>query len=142
MHQRGGHREPLLVAFGQLARINVQDGPQAEFVDGPRDAIPALLAPQAIRPAEEAQVLPAAELAVQRKLLRHIAHAAACRRGRMAQIVAGDVHAAFADRQQPAQHAERRALACAVGAQQTENFAHADVKGDAFDGIEIPEAAL
>src|SRR4029079_12390829 len=67
--------------------------------------------------AEEAQVLDHAEAAVERELLRHVAEPRARVLARAAQVAAGDVRLAAADRGEPAQHAERRALAGAVGSE-------------------------
>ena len=83
------------------------------------------------------QVLQHRQLAVQRKALRHIAHAAA--RGDVAgvHLVAEQRGPAFAGRHQAGQHLHRGGFAAAVGAEKAEDLAAPDPEVDMVHGDEV-----
>ena len=60
-------------------------------------------------------------------------------RARSAHILAGDLQKSAARRQQAAQHAECRRLACTVGAEQAEDLAASHREGGVVDGNEVAE---
>ena len=102
-----------------------------------------LLAPasprQSVDAREEVQVLAYAQVAVERELLGHVAHASAGGAGGLVQVEAGHAGTAGGRPQQAAHHLERGRLAGAVGAQQAEDLAAADAEGDLVGGREVAE---
>ena len=76
------------------------------------------------------QVLAPAELEVDARLLKHHAEARAVGRRRRAGGRAVELDRAAVGGQQPRQHAERRGLAGAVGAEQAEDLAGLDLEAD------------
>ena len=111
MQQRCRHGQALLVASRQLAGHLVQLRVQAELFHHRLHATAQLRAKQAIGPTEKLQVLAHSLVAIQRELLRHIAHMAPRLGPGGAQIHARHAQAAAAGRQKTAQHAEGRGLA-------------------------------
>ena len=139
VQQCGGHRQPLLVAAGQLAAGSACDAAELELLQRPGDAFALAAAAQPIGAGEEVQVLDHGELAIERELLRHVADALPGRGAGVAQIDAGDAQRAAAGRQQTAEHAERGRLAGPVGPEQAEDLAAVDLEADMIDGGERAE---
>ena len=86
------------------------------------------------------QVLFDGQILIAGQRLRNDAdHAAHCV-GVLAHIVAADNCPPARDRDQRGHHADQRALACAVGAEQTEDLPFRDREAHAFHGFEIAVA--
>ncbi len=141
MHQRTSQREPLLVAQRQFHGLGIGILAQVELIKGPGQPLFAPCAAQAIGRGEKIQVLPCSEIAVERKFLRHIADALARVCAGRAQIGARNAQRAGRRWQQAAEHAKSRALARAIGTEQTEDLALPHVEADALDRLERPEKA-
>ena len=123
-----GQRQPLLEAQRQLAGILRRDRAQAERLDHAADRLPPPVARQAVDAGEEIEILPHAQIAVERKLLGHVAQPPPGGPAGPIQVEAGHPGAAGGRAQQAAHHLERGRLARAVGAEQAEDLAAPDAK--------------
>ena len=106
-------------AFQQLLCIFLQSGPR-----------------YAVQTTPEAKVFPSAELLVQGQVLGNQTQQAFGRPRRLPQIVVLDAHRALVRPQEPRDHADRRGLAGAVGAQQAEQLALRNREGNAVHGLQ------
>ena len=141
VQQRRRHRQSLLVAAGQLSARQTAERAELELLDRPIDAFAPAPAAQAVRAGEEIEVVAHGKLSVQRILLGDVADSLPRRSASRADIDARHAQLAARSRQQPAQHAKRRRLAGAVGPEQPENLAAANVEIDVIDGREGAEHA-
>ena len=96
VHDRAGQGEPLLEAERQRAGVDVEARPEVEGVDHAGDGLAAPGAGEAVGAGEELEILAHAEIAVERKLLRHVAQARARRRRRSVEIQSVDFRRALA----------------------------------------------
>ena len=139
VQQASGHCQALLVAAGEQAADRHRFQP--EFLDSAVNALAQHLSAQPVGATEELQVLAHGQVAVQREFLRHVADAPTRLRARRAQVESSDLQMAAGGWQQPAQHAECRGLARAIGAEQTEYLAAAHLERCAGNGGEVAELA-
>ncbi|MNN11188.1 hypothetical protein D3C81_1241350 [compost metagenome] len=118
----------------------VGDGAEVETLDQLGDARRAFGFGQIEKPRVQVEVLPHAELAIQREALGHEADPLA--RGQILGVhrIAQQCRAAFAGRHQPGQDFHGRGLAAAVGAEKTENLAATDGEADVIHRSEVAEA--
>ena len=123
----GGERQPLLPAAGQLPGELVAPVGQAHALDDRRDR----LAPvgHLVDPRDEIQVLDDGQVFVEAEPLRHVADlrgGSAARSRRMSRP--RQVPAPPSGVEQAAQHADRRRLAAAVGAEEAADLARRDLQ--------------
>ncbi|MCY1429909.1 hypothetical protein D9M71_458410 [compost metagenome] len=118
----------------------VGDGAEVETLDQLGDARRAFGFGQIEKPRVQIEVLPHAELAIQREALGHEADPLA--RGQVLGVHrATQQHgAAFTGRHQAGEHFHGGGLAAAVGAEKTENLTSANGKADLVHRREITEA--
>ena len=93
----------------------------------------------AVRATEKAQILVNGQLAVERKLLRDIADVAPRLRARRAKVDTCNAELPRRQREQAAEHAERRRLARAIRPQKAKDLAAMDVERGVGDGREVAE---
>ena len=136
-HQGGGQLHLLRHALRQLLDLAVGEGGQAEAVEqAPRRAL-GVVAAHTLQPAEIDHGLQHRHLAVEAALLRQEADvAAAPLAGRAAQ----HLDRPAGGPQDVERHAQRRGLARAIGAQETEDAALGDIEAQVIDGGEVFEA--
>jgi hypothetical protein len=132
MHDAGGEREALLPPTRQRAGDLAPPRMQAEFVERPRDD----LAPigKVVEPRDEEEVLFDRQILVEREFLRHVADFALDPRAVAAHVEAEHCPLAGVGRQQAADHTDRRGLAGAVRAKETDDLARCDAQVDVVDG--------
>src|SRR6476620_2727475 len=123
MQQRRRHRQPLLETTGQIPTRQIYKLAEIEFAQCPIHATLLMSAPEIIRTGKELQVFCHRELAVKRKLLRHVSDPLPRRSARSSQIDTRDSKCSAARREQSAEHSKRRRLSRAIGAKQAEYFA-------------------
>ena len=123
VHHRAGEREALLEAERQVLGVGVQIVLEVERLDHRRDLVALARAAEPIDAGEEFQILPDAEIAIEREFLRHVAEPVARVRRGAAQVEAGDAALAAGRLEQAAQHFEGGGLARAVRAEQAEDLA-------------------
>ena len=87
----------------------------------------------------ELEVPPDRELAIKRERLRHVADAFACRHVAGVEVPAEEQRFALGRGEQAGEHLHRRALAAAVGAEETEDLAALDAEADVIDRRELAE---
>jgi hypothetical protein len=142
VHEGAGHGQALLVPEGEVLTAHFVPFGQSELPGGPIDALPPALPAEAVRAAEEPQILVDTEIGVQRELLRHVADFGSGSSRCMPHVQTRDAQLSAGDRQQSAEHPERCRLARPVGSQQAEDFAPPHVERHALDRLEIAESAL
>ena len=114
MNQSRRHREPLLVAAGQISGVFIFGAAQMKFVQHLVDTRPQNFSAQAVSPAEEVQILRHSQVAVERKFLRDVADIRPRLSPCSPQVDARHAQETVSHRQKPAEHSERRSLARAV----------------------------
>src|SRR6476661_6173185 len=98
-----------------------------------------LLRAQVVEPAVQPSVFADGEIVVEGKALAHVADLALHRLRLTDDVVPRHGRGAAAGGEEPGEHAERRRLARAVGAEEAEHLAGADVESDVIDGGEGAE---
>ena len=133
--QAGAHEFHLAaVAAGEFAHFPVQVGANAHALATGADALVRQPARQAVQVGLEQQVATDAEVEVERDLLEHDADMTQCSSGRAAQRMAGHLDLALVGGEQAGQHLEQRGLAGAVGAEQRNELAGAQVQRQRLKG--------
>ena len=130
VQERCRHRQTLLDSRLATAPLRAAPVSSSNCSSARSHALCEEPAAQAVRAAEELEVLAHAEVAVERELLRHVADAL---RGLRPAPCAGSrrrPRGAAGGRQETAEHAKRRGLAGAVGSEQAEDLAAAHVEAD------------
>ena len=139
VHDGAGQGQPLLETGRHLAGVAIQIRRQAKRVDHALRDLSPPGARQAVDAREKVEVLPHAQIAVERELLRHVAQLPARRAAGAVEIDSRDLGRTRGGAQQPAHHPEGGRLARAVGAEQAENLPALDPEGDPVDRGEIAE---
>mmetsp|Transcript_29280 Transcript_29280/g.53020 ORF Transcript_29280/g.53020 Transcript_29280/m.53020 type:complete len:262 (-) Transcript_29280:10-795(-) len=136
VHQGLGHQHAALHAARELAHIGIGLVGQAQVGEQLVDPVVVVLDPEVA--ALDTQRLAHAEEGVEHQFLRH--HAQRLARGGVVvhHVVAHHAHAALGGTGQAGQHADQRRLAGAVGAEQAEELAAADVEADAIQCLDLP----
>ena len=101
-----------------------------------RGALANLRVGEVVDAAVQLDVLGDRQVLVQGEPLAHVADVALDDLALGEDVAADDARLPAARRQQPGQHPDRRRLAGAVGAEESEDFAFAHVERDAIDGDE------
>ena len=135
----GGQLQALAHAQGQGGGGGVGQVGQFELAQHGFDGGIALFA-QPVQPCVQHQVLPHAQLFIQRKRLRHITHALAHGGAACVYRLAQECGFAFAGVQEAGEHFHGGAFAAAVGAEKAENFALADAEAHVVYRREVAEA--
>ena len=137
----GGELQALADAQRELVRRGLGVLDEVEALQPLLDGLRGGRAFELVELGVQLQVLPHAELFVERERLRHIAHAHAG--GQVAGVdgLAQQLRAAGRDVEQTGEHLHRRRLAAAVAAQEAEDLAALDAKADVVHRHEVAEAA-
>jgi len=138
--QRHAQHQPLAQALGQFAALLT--GPRFE-IEGLQQFGAALLACRlghAMQFGHQQHVLAHRQVGIDVGLFGHHADVPACRAGRLRHVVAGDDGLPFGGRDVAGEHAGRRALARAVGAEEAEDLAAGDAEADVIDRHAVAEA--
>src|SRR5262249_47040134 len=136
-----GERDTLLLTAGQLARVFVGEGPQADEVE---DRAHALGLPRARKPAHaqrESDVALDRHVGEQRVALEDDADVALVRLAAR-QILAAELDDATGRLLEAGDHHERRRLPGAARAEEREELALRDVEADAVDGVDAAVVGL
>ena len=139
VQQRRRHGEALLEAARQIGG-RARGLRELELAQCPVDTRAPCRPAQAVGAGEELQVLPRAERAVQRELLRHITELRARGIAGGSEVHPADAQHPRARGEQSAEHAKRGGLARPVRPEQPEDLAPRDVEAHPIDGREAPEA--
>ena len=137
---RDRERQALALAQRQRGRQRVHDRRETEALGDMAHARRDLRARHAEQARVQFEVLPHVELAVERKPLRHVAHAAARLEVARVDRAAEQPRLSLGRGQKTGQHLHRRRLAAAVGADEAEDLAAIDVKAHVVDGDEVAES--
>ena len=140
MDHRHGERQTLAHAERQRLGTGVDDACEIETLGKLRDARGDVLRGQSIEPRMQVQVLPHAQLAVERKGLGHEPQTPAQRRVLRIHRPVEDPRLALGGRQEAGEHPHGRGLAAAVGAEEAEDLALVDRETDPLDRGEVAEA--
>ncbi|MNH09068.1 hypothetical protein D3C79_685110 [compost metagenome] len=140
MQNRHCQRQALAQTKGQGARRLVGDSGEVEALDQLIDALGALGFGQVEQAGMQGQVLPGAELAIQRETLRHEADPLAC--GQVAGVhrATQQAGAALAGRHQAGEHFHGGGLAATVGTQEAEDLPAANGETDLVHRCEVAKA--
>jgi hypothetical protein len=125
-----GERQTLAQAERQRQRGPVAELREPEARQQRVDPAGGSRAVESIEAGGKPQVLQHGLIAVQREPLRHVADAAPHAGPRAAHVVAGHHRRAGGRRLQPTQHLDERGLAGAVGAEEAQDLARAQVEAD------------
>ncbi len=128
VQQRAGKRKPLLPAAGERAGELAPVRLQREAFDDAFDVIGRGFLRHRKGAHDKAQVLLDGQIVIQAEMLRHVADQRPQAALLASQIEAEALTGAMIRRQQAAEHAHRRCLAAAVGAEKGEEFAAADAE--------------
>ena len=135
--QRLGHAQPLLHAARQAVDIVVALVPQVEQLQHVVDDLLPLALADLVGHREEIEKLPDLHAVIHAEIVGHVAHALPHRHRVLRHAVAVDDSLAAAGLQQRGQKADRRALARAVGADEAEHLARADLEVQRLDRAEV-----
>ncbi len=140
VHEAARERELLLHAAGELAREAVLELAQAaERVEALETGGP--LAPgHPVQVGVEVQVLPHGQVLVEAEPLGHVGDARLDALGVLRHVDPRQARRAPGGREHAGEHAQRRRLSGAVGADDAEELAGGDVEGQMIDGREVAEA--
>ena len=136
----GAEREALLPADRQVRGQLVLAAHEVRHLEHVGALPGELLGGQVVDAGVEAQVLVDGQVLEQRELLAHVADAALGPLGVGDDVLAEDADAARLRGDRAGEHADRRGLAAAVGAEEAEDLAASHVEVDAVDGGEVAEA--
>ncbi len=139
MHERAGERETLLDAAGKRAGVHVLLPGELEDLD---DLLPPrrdLVGRHEVHLGEELDVLVDREVVVERELLRHVADARLHAVGVLHDVDAVDGGRSLARREQATEHPDRRRLAGAVRAEESEDAPSRHLEVEVIDGDEVAE---
>ncbi|VGP40910.1 hypothetical protein SB00610_02110 [Klebsiella quasipneumoniae subsp. similipneumoniae] len=139
MHQRAGQRQPLLIAERQLVGGVAGNAVQTEGIAHAGDFVILRPAAQAVDAGEKAQVLLDAEVAVQRKFLRHIAQMLTRLAGADLKIHPQHQRFAGGGHQQAAHHFEGGGFTGAVLTHQRHHPARIDIQRGAGERLDARE---
>jgi hypothetical protein len=140
VHQRLRHQHAPLHAARELAHVGVGLVGQAQV--GEQLVDPVVVAPDAEIAGLDAQRLAHREERVEHQLLRHDAELPAGLGVLRDDVVAVHAHLPARGMGQAGEDADQGGLACAVGAQQAEEFARFDLEADVFQRLQHPTCAL
>ncbi len=134
MHQRVSQAHPLPVAFGKLADDSPAHFRQAALGDDGLDPLACAPTAQALEAGAEPQILLAPACRDERVVLRHVADAAAHFVRLGGNVQPRHAGRAGSRRNETGKNAHGGAFARAVGAEQADDFAALDRKGQARHG--------
>ena len=127
----GGQRQALLPAARERPRELALAVGETQPLE--RFGHPLPTSVHGVEPGDEAEILLDAEILVEAEALGHVADLALDRPRLPDDVVAETGAAAAVGRQQPAQHADGRGLAAAVGAEEAADLAALDLDGEVVD---------
>mmetsp|Transcript_23364 Transcript_23364/g.55525 ORF Transcript_23364/g.55525 Transcript_23364/m.55525 type:complete len:246 (+) Transcript_23364:1539-2276(+) len=133
VQQAGGEREALLPAAGQRAGQLPLPAGQAQALQ--RAIHRVVTVRHREQPGDEVEVLADGEVVVEPELLRHIADLALDGLALAAEIQAQHLAFTGVRRQQAAEHAQRGGFTAAVGAEEADDAAGADLQVDRIDHL-------
>ena len=125
MQQARGQREALLPAARESSGQLIATRRQSEFFERLIDDVATILHAEHAR--DEIEVFADGQIVPQREFLRHVADLPLDGRALAQHVEAKAGTATAVRRQQAAEHADRRCLAAAVGAEKTEDLALPDL---------------
>jgi hypothetical protein len=131
--------EPALHAAGEALDPVTRPIGEADPGQALIDPLPQLAAGEPVQRAPERQVVAGGQVLVDRDLLRHHPEVALDRRRLEPDVAAVHQDPAAVGLENPRDHAQRRGLAGAVGAEQAEDLAVPDLEGDVVDGNQVAE---
>src|SRR5207245_6751130 len=137
--QRARHRKSLPPAPRELPRELTEPIAQREEGNDVGQARPRRAPPEAVNPRVEIEILGDRQVLVYADLLSHVADPLLDLLGRDGDVESRDQRRPGGRLEQPAQHADRRRLAGAVGPEQAEDFARLDAEGEGVDRGERAE---
>ena len=128
-----GQADSLAVAFGKGLNHLAAHGIEAADVDHIAHAAASVAVAQALELAAEFQVFADAHVVVERHVFRHVADFPTGIDGFAENVEAGDGGGAGGGREVAGEHPEGGGLACAIGAEETDDFALGDGEVDPAD---------
>ena len=131
-HHGASHRDPLPLAAGQLLRLAIEQGLEAEHAGCPRDAARDLRLRDFPQPEAEREVLAHGEMRIERVVLKHHRDVALARR-EVRDVAVVDADGARGHRLEARDHAQDRRLAGARSADEHEQLAVGDVEVELLD---------
>ena len=134
--------EALAHAFAEFVDGAVGEGGEVGEVEDLFDAGAALGAAEAVGAGEEVEVFEDVHVGVGSVVVGHPADDLADGGGFANDVMAGDADAAAAGSLEGSHHAPGGGFAGAVGTDETDDLAGKDVERDAFDGVDLGEAAV
>ena len=132
-----GEREALLPAARQLPGELVAASLEAHALEDRPDRLPSIA--HLVDARDEVEILEHREVLVKAEALRHVADLTTNFVRLADDVVAQAVAGARVRFEQPAQHADRRRLATAVGAEESADLALGDLQAEAFDDLQAAE---
>ncbi len=139
VHECGRERELLLHAARQVLGVAALERRESRELERGLGAPGPLGLGHTPQPREEVEVLAHGEVLIERKALRHVADARLDASGLSEDRRAEDLGVAFVGREHRCEQPNQRRLARAVGADEAEDLASADLKIDVIDSDQIPE---
>ena len=138
VHDAGGEREALLPAARQLPSELMAARGEAEIGEGLRDRLPARL--EIVEAGDEEEILLDRQVLVEREPLRHVADLLLDAAALADDVIAEHGSLARVRSEKPADHADGRRLARAVGPEEADDLAGRDLERDVIDGDRLAEA--
>ena len=140
LDERPTERDALLLAARELARLALQEVADVEVLGDRLHARVDLGLGAVLQLEAEGDVVVRGHVRVERVVLEHHRHPPLVGR-RLGDVLVAEVDLAAVEPVEAGDHAERRALAAARGAEQRDERAGRDLEAQVVDGLHLPEMA-